>query len=90
MVLDNKGNLWSLLLTEKDKLLRNDYPKFDRSVRPMSDAESQEKMILWKLRCSATKQLSSPTGFEKSITTNGQGTAIIEIFKVKGLFIMIY
>lgn len=48
-----------LPLDKKDKLLRNDYPKADHFYRPMSDAESQEKMILWKLRCSATRQKSN-------------------------------
>ena len=28
----------------------------------MSDTESQEKMVLWKLRCSATRQKSSNAG----------------------------
>lgn len=36
---------------------------------PMSEAESQEKMVLWKLRCSATRQKSSNTRF----LINGQG-----------------
>jgi len=36
----------------------------------MSDAESQEKIILWKLRSSATKQMSSPAGFMQGIAVN--------------------
>lgn len=35
----------------------------------MSETESQEKMVLWKLRCSATRQKSSNTGF----IIDGQG-----------------
>ena len=60
--------------TEKDKLLRSDYPKVDRTHRPMSDAESQERMILWKLRCSATRQMSSPGGIITNFDASGQGT----------------
>ena len=58
-----------LPFAEKDRLLRNDYPKIERR-RAMSETESQEKMVLWKLRCSATRQKSSNTGF----MINGQGT----------------
>ncbi|XP_078369470.1 uncharacterized protein LOC144653369 isoform X2 [Oculina patagonica] len=52
-----------LPLDRKDKLLRNDFPRVEHLNRPMSDVESQEKMVLWKLRCSATKQKSSNTTF---------------------------
>ena len=57
------------LSTEKDKLLRNDYPRVEHLYRPMSTEESQEKMILWKLRCSATR-------LKSSTTISGQGTIV--------------
>ncbi|KAJ7363316.1 hypothetical protein OS493_011603 [Desmophyllum pertusum] len=56
-----------LPIDKKDKLLRNDFPRLEHH-RPMSDAESQEKMVLWKLRCSATRQKSSGIEF----ITDGQ------------------
>lgn len=55
------------LSTEKDKLLRNDYPRVEHLCRSMSTEESQEKMILWKLRCSATR-------LKSSTAISGQGT----------------
>ena len=42
-------NIWMLFaisFAEKDKLLRSDYPEVDSIHRPMSDAESQERMVL--------------------------------------------
>ena len=55
------------LSTEKDKLLRNDYPRVEHLYQSMSTEESQEKMILWKLRCSATR-------LKSSTAISGQGT----------------
>ena len=65
--------------TEKDRLLRRDYPKVDRAHRQMSDAESQERMILWKLRCSASRQMSSPGGIILNGDASGQGTRTNDI-----------
>lgn len=59
------------LSTEKDKLLRNDYPRVEHLYRSMSTEESQEKMILWKLRCSATR-------LKSSTAISGQGTRKFE------------
>lgn len=56
--------------------MRSDFPKVDRTHRPMSDAESQERMILWKLRCSATRQMSSPGGIITNGDASRQGTCI--------------
>ena len=63
-----KKNNWITPFVEKDRLLRKDYPKIERHT-PMSETESQEKLVLWKLRCSATRQKSSNTRF----LINGQG-----------------
>lgn len=75
------GDPSDLPLDKKDKLLRNDFPKLERSNRPMSGAESQEKIILWKLRSSATKQMSSPAGFMKEGSKEELMSKIQEIVK---------
>ena len=63
-----KGKLFDLFLdwsatflTERDRLLRDDFPRPEQ-YRSMSEGESQEKMVLWKLRCSARRQKTSSTG----------------------------
>lgn len=61
-------NNWITPFAEKDRLLRNDNPKVEHPGA-MSETESHEKMVLWKLRCSATKQKSS----NKGVIINGQG-----------------
>ena len=43
----------------------------------MSDAEAQEKMILWKLRSSVARQISSARGSAKSADTVEQGMSTI-------------
>ena len=68
--------------TGKDKLLKNDFPKPEH-FRPMSGTESQEKMVLWKLRCSATRQKSSNVG----VTVDGQGKGNREVEKSCAIYI---
>ncbi|XP_066017713.1 uncharacterized protein [Pocillopora verrucosa] len=46
---------------KRDRLLRDDFPRPEQ-YRSMSEGESQEKMVLWKLRCSARRQKTSSTG----------------------------
>lgn len=46
----------------------------------MSETESQEKMVLWKLRSSATRQKSSNTGL--IIDTQGRENGDVQKFFV--------
>ena len=48
--------------------MRDDFPRPEQ-YRSMSEVESQEKMVLWKLRCSARRQKTSSTG--KMMDTQG-------------------
>lgn len=41
--------------------MRDDFPRPEQ-YRSMSEGESQEKMVLWKLRCSARRQKTSSAG----------------------------
>lgn len=46
----------------------------ERLNRPMSDTESQERMVLWKLRSSVARHISSPGGgMVKDVDTTEQG-----------------
>ncbi|XP_074619378.1 uncharacterized protein LOC141878360 [Acropora palmata] len=56
---------------EKDRLLKDDYPRVEPYHR-MSDAEAQEKMMLWKLRSSVSRQMPSARGTDKAIVTMEQ------------------
>lgn len=56
---------------EKDRLLKDDYPRVEPYHR-MSNAEAQEKMMLWKLRSSVSRQMPSARGTDKAIVTMEQ------------------
>lgn len=54
-------------------MLKDDYPRLEPYHR-MSDAEAQEKMMLWKLRSSVSRQMPSARGTDKAIVTMEQGS----------------
>ena len=54
-------------------MLKDDYPRVEPYHR-MSDAEAQEKMMLWKLRSSVSRQMPSARGTDKAIVTMEQGS----------------
>ena len=62
-----------LLFAENDKLLKPEYPKV--SYHCISETDSQEKTLLWKLRTSATKLSSQARVVKADVSiSGGQGT----------------
>lgn len=62
------GKSKDMPVDRKDSLLKKDFPRVE-PYHHMSDAEAQEKMILWKLRSSVARQISSARGSAKSADT---------------------
>lgn len=54
-------------------MLKDENPRVEPYHR-MSDAEAQEKMMLWKLRSSVSRQMPSVRGTGKAIVTMEQGS----------------
>ncbi|XP_068718357.1 uncharacterized protein [Montipora capricornis] len=62
------GKSKDMPVDRKDSLLKKHFPRV-QLYHHMSDAEAQEKMILWKLRSSVARQISSARGSAKSADT---------------------